>query len=130
MSLADFCYLTPEEWDAVHSAYIERETERMKGEWERMRTHAAIVIQPHARKKIRPKELLQFPWDNDHRKESKNLVSREEGRERFEKLLKRLEDDNNRHTQGGTESDSLVNVHNHGQEGGEEIHNSADLRSP
>jgi len=48
-----------------------RETEEMKErfEWERTRWLATIYMQPHLRKgrKLRPKDLMQFPWERPQR---------------------------------------------------------------
>lgn len=36
---------------------------RRREKWERTRTLAAIVIQPHCRKAIDPRRLLPLPWE-------------------------------------------------------------------
>lgn len=74
----------------MYTSWAERETQLQQAEWERMRMLATITIQPHCRKKLTPGQLLKFPWEK--RKESKNIVSRDIGRERFEKLLDKLKD--------------------------------------
>lgn len=90
LSLADFCVLTPDEWAEVYRNYREMLDEREKLEWERLRLLCAYTIQPHSRKKINPKKMMSFPWDNE-KMESQNTVSPEEGRARYEKLMKKLE---------------------------------------
>jgi len=62
-----------------------------QGEWERMRLLATITVQPWSKKKITPSRLLPFPWEHE-KKESKNIVSRDIGRERFNRLLEKLKD--------------------------------------
>lgn len=64
MRLDDFMRLTLKEADAVCHSYHETEEQRDRGAWERMRMLAAISIQPHVKKKISPKSLIQFPWEN------------------------------------------------------------------
>lgn len=61
---------------------------------------ATINLQPHSRKKLTPSQVLQFPWEK--MKESKNTVSREIGKARFEKLKEKLRnaEDNDRHQEG------------------------------
>lgn len=67
--------------------------EHEKLEWERLRLLCAYTIQPHSRKKINPRQMMSFPWDNEvRRKESQKIVSPEEGRARFEKMRKKLEE--------------------------------------
>jgi hypothetical protein len=90
--LADFCVLTPEEWAEVYKSYREMLDEHEKLEWERLRLLCAYTIQPHSRKKINPRQMMSFPWDNEARKESQKVVSPEEGRARFEKMRKKLEE--------------------------------------
>lgn len=105
LSLADFCVLTPDEWAEVYRNYREMLDEREKLEWERLRLLCAYTIQPHSRKKINPKKMMSFPWDNE-KMESQNLVSREVGRDRFEKMKQKLEECNDVRTddrgEGGT----------------------------
>lgn len=63
--------------------------------WERARTVAAIIIQPHVKKKITPKQLLPLPWDKKtktDRGEASQLTA-EEKKKRFEELAHRLGDE-------------------------------------
>ena len=39
-----------------------------QGEWERKRWLAAIIINPHVKKNIQPKDLVKFPWEKQRRK--------------------------------------------------------------
>ena len=65
--------------------------------WERARTIAAIVIQPHVKKKITPLQLLPLPWDkkkqNCHSEAPK--LTAEERLKRFEEVVHRLGDEIN-----------------------------------
>jgi hypothetical protein len=61
----------------------------MRSDWERMRMLATITIQPHVKKKLTPKALLLFEWDDQKRKEEHPTVSKEEDQQRLDKLLKR-----------------------------------------
>ena len=49
---------------------------------------AAIATQPHVKKKLEPKKLLPFPWEKP-RKPKAEVVSREEARKRFERLMRK-----------------------------------------
>lgn len=90
MSHEDFCRCDPDELDAVFRAYRESREEQQREEWERMRIAAAIGIQPHVRRKITPQALLPLPWDNKKaagKESAANIMSPEERRLRFEKLI-------------------------------------------
>ena len=66
---------------------------RQQGEWERMRLLAAIVIQPHVKKKLTPEKLLPLPWDRKRRKAAQSdepQLTKEQKHERFKDLLHRL----------------------------------------
>lgn len=66
--------------------------------WERARTVAAIVIQPHLKKgsKITAKQLLPLPWDKKKSRGGKAPeLTAEEKRKRFEELAHRLGDEIN-----------------------------------
>lgn len=63
--------------------------------WERARTVAAIVIQPHLKRKITPQQLLPLPWDRKSRtmeRVAAPRLSAEERLRRFEEAARRLAD--------------------------------------
>ena len=85
----EFRQMTVDEFDAVAKAYREsRESEYHDG-WERMRVLASICVQPHVRKKVTPKELLKFPWD-DKPREKKPIPTKEEAMKEYNALMERL----------------------------------------
>lgn len=90
MSRADFERSTPEEFNHVCRFY-HKEKERMTMErWEQVRTLAAIVIQPHVRKRITPRQLIPLPWDKKKEcRDEKPEVTKDEAKKRFEELAKR-----------------------------------------
>lgn len=71
MSRADFCACHIDEFEAIAKAWMEREENHERQEWERLRTLAAITIQPHIRKKLTARQLMPLPWDRPERKEEK-----------------------------------------------------------
>lgn len=95
LSFDDFCILDYEEFESICSAWHENAEAAHRGEWERMRLLAAISIQPHVKKPIPPKKLLPLPWDDARRerKDKKPISTAEEGRKRFEVLIRRLGDE-------------------------------------
>lgn len=52
-----------------------------------MRMLATIVVQPHVKKKLAPKDLLPFPWE---KVPTRNIVSLQEDKESLERLLARM----------------------------------------
>lgn len=85
LSVADFDRLTPEEFNAIVDAGQQRERDA----WERARTVAAIVVQPHVRRRLTPHQLLPLPWDKETAASTTHeapAVSRQEARRRFEQL--------------------------------------------
>ena len=52
-----------------------------------MRMLATIVVQPHIKKKLAPKDLLPFPWEQVSKHE---IVPLQEDKESLERLLARM----------------------------------------
>ena len=71
-------------------AWHENQEALIRGDWERMRMNATITIQPHLKKKVTPRQVLPFPWEESKKKAEAPKVSAEEARKRFERLKKRL----------------------------------------
>lgn len=69
----------------------DRQDADYKDDWARMRMLAAIVIQPHLKKKITPQKLLPFPWESATEKPKGKAprLTAAESLKRFEKLAKR-----------------------------------------
>lgn len=86
LTLDDFCRLTPKEFGAACQSWRDTEERRMEDAWERMRLLAVITTQPHVKKKLEPKKLLPFPWEKP-KKPKAEVVSREEAKKRFERLM-------------------------------------------
>lgn len=80
--------MTPSEAEAVCKAYNEFCDKRNRDEWERARTLACIVVQPHVRRKLTPSSLLTFPWDNEH-KHTAEIASKEDDRMQFAETLRK-----------------------------------------
>lgn len=85
-----FWAMSIEEFTLANKAWQEQEEQRIEGEWERMRVAAAILIQPHIKKKITADKLLPLPWD---RKKIPHQAaphqSKAESDRRAEELMKR-----------------------------------------
>ena len=93
MPLGDFEALTPDEFRAVCEQRRRCEEERLHDRWERMRLLATIVVQPSLRRKMTPKQLLRFPWDEEGvREETKEKLTKEEHLKRFTELVEKYKD--------------------------------------
>lgn len=92
MSRADFCDCTPSEFSAAYTAWSEHEDALEKARWERMRTLAAISIQPHVKSRITPRRLIPMPWDKPIGKsvDKAPQLSADEQKRRFEELAKKF----------------------------------------
>ncbi|MCD8265560.1 MAG: hypothetical protein LUC33_00245 [Prevotellaceae bacterium] len=90
MAYDDFCRLTFGEFDAVAGQWSRMRENDLKDNWERTRLAAAIVIQPHLRKRIQPKRLLPLPWDKATARKGPER-SPQQNRERFELLRRKYE---------------------------------------
>ena len=84
----DFCRLTIEEFSAICKSWHEAEEERQKGEWEMMRLHAVLTMQPHCKKKLIPANILPFPWDGAKNHQEPELT-KEQSKKRLETLMKK-----------------------------------------
>lgn len=93
MSYDDFCRSTPEELSMIFKTWQEHDEAAERQAWERARILAAIIIQPHTKKKLTPRQLLPLPWDKEDRKKpSSPAMSREAQRERMLRVAARLKD--------------------------------------
>lgn len=92
LSYDDFCRLTPIEFEHIYKEFKDRQDADYKDEWERMRMLAAIVIQPHLKKKVTPQKLLPFPWESATKKQlgKTRQLTAAESLKRFEELAKKI----------------------------------------
>lgn len=91
LSLDDFVRLTPDEFNAVYSAYAEDREATYRSEWERMRLLATISISPHVKRAPTPQRLLPLPWDKTkHRmKSDAPQISKTEALARFKRRARK-----------------------------------------
>ena len=90
MNLADFCSMTPEEFRQAHGAWLEAEESKMRSGWEMARTLSAFILQPWSKKRLKPSDVLKFPWDAVARTERKSPPARST-ESRFLKVKEMLE---------------------------------------
>lgn len=89
MSLCDFERLTPDEWRATCQSWHASREEESRERWEQVRWLGTVTVQPHVRKRLSPRDLLHFPWD-DKTKESAPVMSREEHMKRMAAAIQRM----------------------------------------
>ena len=85
----DFLLMYVDEYEAVLRSYREAREQEYRDGWERMRMNASVCVQPHVRKKMSPKDIMRFPWDNEHRNK-KPLPTREEAMAEYRNLMERI----------------------------------------
>ena len=96
MGLDDFCRLTPSEFSATFAAWQRQREADDRAEWERVRLHACITIQPHIKGKMTPQRLLPFPWEKKKPQgkspaaKGEKPLSKEEALRRFEQVVGRM----------------------------------------
>lgn len=63
----------------------ENREEASRGDWERMRLLATMVMQPHCKNRLNPKKLLPLPWDKNKTAPDREAPqeSKEEAKARF-----------------------------------------------
>lgn len=93
MRLDDWCRLDVDDFNSAAKAWSEMRDGGERGQWERMRILASIVIQPHVKGRMKPERLLPLPWDK--KKCGKTMrqgapLGKEAQKERLEKLLGRI----------------------------------------
>lgn len=89
MSYDDFCKCTFSEFESICRSWREMTEGQNRVAWERARTIATIVIQPHIKKRLTPKQLLPLPWDDkkSNQRNKEPELTGEEKLKRFEHLI-------------------------------------------
>ncbi|MCD8386475.1 MAG: hypothetical protein LUD17_06225 [Bacteroidales bacterium] len=84
MSLADFRRLTPSDFEEAAKAYLEGQSLKERGAWERARMVAMYAAQPHCRKRV----TIPLPWDKNRPQgeEKRGREARAEAERRFREL--------------------------------------------
>lgn len=87
MSLHDFERCTPFEFQSIFDAWSRRLEGAEHAEWDRMRYLCMCILQPYSKKKLRPTDVVVFPWER--KSEPVEVLSKEEQEARYEAALKR-----------------------------------------
>lgn len=87
--------MTPRTLYNAQRGMYEKWTMENEGEWERTRWLGSVVINPHVKKNIQPKDLCTFPWEKRRRKTNKDYKTVKREAELFKKKMeynKKLKD--------------------------------------
>lgn len=87
MSLHDFERCTPFEFHSIFEAWSKRAEMSDRAEWEKTRYLCMCILQPYSKKKMRPVDVVVFPWERNT--EPKEVLSKEEEEARYQAALKR-----------------------------------------
>lgn len=63
MTIEELYNMTPRQFQNKREGYRRAVEGDMQTRWESVRWLAAVVIAPHIKKRLRPKDLMAFPWD-------------------------------------------------------------------
>lgn len=77
MTIDELYDLTPRSFSNKMIGYSEREEMIMQNSWEQTRMIVHSCLSPHLKRKIKPRELMPFDWDNKNRIKKK-IASQEE----------------------------------------------------
>lgn len=87
MSRNDFESCTPDEFDAVVKAYVNKQEQQTHLSWEQARFLALYMLMPHTKEKLTFKDIAVFPWEKEDEAQKKVPIST---RESFEKAKERF----------------------------------------
>lgn len=89
IATADFEMMYPDEWEAACQAWNTHNDNLQQAEWERARWMATRILQPYARKALRPTDLGRFPWEKPAPGTAPPLT-KEEQLQRMKEAIERL----------------------------------------
>ena len=89
IATANFEMMYPDEWEAACQAWNTHNDNLQQAEWERARWMATRILQPYARKALRPTDLGRFPWENTPR-ETPPTLTKEQQLQRMEAAIQKF----------------------------------------
>lgn len=90
ISMQDFERCTPSEFKAIFDAWNGGCERIERSEWERVRMSCLCSLQPYSKKKLRPADIMEFPWEKQLVKTQRHDETREEVNARYEKAKRRF----------------------------------------
>ncbi len=87
MSRADFSACTPSQFSLILKFHRKKQESKSRESWEQTRFLACVLLQPHSKKNIQPRDVVVFGWEQQ--KESPNSAQGRNGtKEDFEAAKK------------------------------------------
>ena len=87
MSYDELYNSTPRNFNNKLIGFNAYQEQLMQDNWERTRVIIHSTLSPHSKKKLKPKELLPFPWDDKY-KVKKQIATKEQIQEALKKYEK------------------------------------------
>ena len=94
MGLDDFCRCTPAEFSAIARRWMEMRQTQRREQWEQTRMTCLCLLQPYSRKKLTPRDVMRFDWDNEQKEtheeeQPREQLTTEEIKRRYREALKK-----------------------------------------
>ena len=78
MGLDDFCRCTPAEFSAIAKRWMEMRQQQHREQWEQTRMTCLCLLQPYSKKKLTPRDVMRFDWDNEPKETHEEEQPREQ----------------------------------------------------
>lgn len=78
MGLDDFCRCTPAEFSAIAKRWMEMRQQQRREQWEQTRMTCLCLLQPYSKKKLTPRDVMRFDWDNEPKETHEEEQPREQ----------------------------------------------------
>lgn len=92
MSMDDFCRCTPSEFYEAYYQWHDMRERQERLAWETVRTQCLCSLQPYSKRKLKPADIMTFPWEEDKpetpKEEKDKEMSREEMMARYRSIAK------------------------------------------
>lgn len=89
MSFDDFCQCSPSEFSAIATAWHKGQEQLNRQQWEQARMLCLCSLQPYTKDRMKPTDVMRFPWDGDCGDEDEKLSTKEIW-ERFGKVKEEM----------------------------------------
>lgn len=89
LRIAEFEVLTPSQFDSIYRHWRLRQDGLSRERWEIARMVAMYAVSPYAKKRIKPTDLIRFPWEEPGRKKTLAPPSEKSTKERFLEINER-----------------------------------------
>jgi hypothetical protein len=85
----DLYDLTPRMFYNAQAGLYEKWETSGRGDWERARWMACIIVNPHVKKALQPKDLTKFPWEKSVGKTKDEAKQIYKEAELFKKIMEK-----------------------------------------